>query len=309
MRSRVEKAIARWQACLERAYDELNYRSHGLLGVLRDAIIGFNQNRSAEVAASMAYYIFFSLFPLALVLVAVGGFLLRMPAAYQTAIDAITDAIPVSPSLIERNVLQVLALRGPIGLIGLAGMMWSVSGTLMALTHSINRAWPHAQARNFWQGRLLGLGMLAIIILLLVLYLASTALLGVLPQLGLPSAAITSLYGSAFWRLVSTVVRWLFAFFMFFGLYKWVPNTRVRVREAGAGALFAALAWEIATKAFAWYVGSGLARYELVYGSLATVVALLFWIYISNWITLFGAHLSAAVARYSCPTRRSRNGA
>lgn len=298
MRSRVEEAIKLWQGRLERAYEELNCRSHGFLGVLRDAITSFSRNRSAEAAASMAYYIFFSLFPLALVLVAIGGFLLRTPAAYQEAINAITRAIPVSPSLIERNVSQVLAQRGPIGLIGLAGMIWSVSGTLVAVTHNINRAWPQAQARNFWEGRLLGLGMLGVIILLLVLYLASTAFLSILPQLGVPPGAISSLYAGLLWRLISAVVPWLFAFLMFFGLYKWVPNTRVGMREAGVGALFAAVAWEVVTNAFTWYVGSGLAHYELVYGSLAAVVALLFWIYISNWITLFGAHLSAAIARY-----------
>jgi membrane protein len=64
-------------------------------------------------------------------------------------------------------------------------------------------------------------------------------------------------------------------------------------------ALVVAVAWELAANAFAWYVGSGLARYRVVYGSLGTVVALLFWIYLSAWIIIFGAHLSAAVSRHT----------
>jgi membrane protein len=59
--------------------------------------------------------------------------------------------------------------------------------------------------------------------------------------------------------------------------------------------LFASTAWKIATAGFTWYVTSGFGRYQLVYGSLGAVVALLFLIYLISMITLFGAHLSAAI--------------
>jgi membrane protein len=82
------------------------------------------------------------------------------------------------------------------------------------------------------------------------------------------------------------------------GMYRWVPNTRVKWSEAFWGALVATPAGEIATDAFSWYLSTGIVRYELVYGSLGTVVVLMLRIYIGALITLFGAHLSAAVARH-----------
>jgi len=82
-------------------------------------------------------------------------------------------------------------------------------------------------------------------------------------------------------------------------LYRWVPNAKVRWSAAFWAALVVALVLEIAANAFAWYLSSGLARYRIVYGSLATVVALLFWIYLSGWIIIFGAHLSAAIAGHT----------
>jgi membrane protein len=60
--------------------------------------------------------------------------------------------------------------------------------------------------------------------------------------------------------------------------------------------MLASLAWELAKQAFAWYLSSGFAKYDLVYGSLGAVVALMFWIYIGSWIVFFGAHLSAVIA-------------
>ena len=76
-----------------------------------------------------------------------------------------------------------------------------------------------------------------------------------------------------------------------------MPNTTVAWSEAAWGAAVAVVAWEGAKRGFAWYVSSDLVHYRLVYGSLGAVVALLLWIYLSSWLVLFGAHLSAAIAR------------
>jgi membrane protein len=59
--------------------------------------------------------------------------------------------------------------------------------------------------------------------------------------------------------------------------------------------LIASLAWKAVIAGFGWYLGSGFGQYQLVYGSLGTIVAFLFLIYIISLITLFGAHLSAAI--------------
>jgi membrane protein len=53
--------------------------------------------------------------------------------------------------------------------------------------------------------------------------------------------------------------------------------------------------WRLASRGFSWYIHSGFSRYEFVYGSLNTIVVLLLWIYIISMITLFGAHLCAAI--------------
>ncbi|MHB1385074.1 MAG: YhjD/YihY/BrkB family envelope integrity protein, partial [Bellilinea sp.] len=46
---------------------------------------------------------------------------------------------------------------------------------------------------------------------------------------------------------------------------------------------------------FTWYLSSGIIRYEILYGSLGTVLALMFWIYLSCLIILLGAHLTASI--------------
>lgn len=84
-------------------------------------------------------------------------------------------------------------------------------------------------------------------------------------------------------------------FLLFTALYRWVPSVDVRWKANLGGALFASIAWKVATGGFNWYLRSGLGRYKLVYGSLGAIVALLFLIFIISLITLFGAHLCAAI--------------
>jgi membrane protein len=284
---------------LKAAYRKLNDLSRGRIGVLRSAIDRFTEARGAEASAAMAYYTLFSLFPLLLALVAGGSIFLERQQVFGRAVDLVTEAFPVSQSLIENNLQQVMRVRGAVGIAGLIGALWSATGVFTVLTRNINRAWSGAEPRGFFRQRLVALGMVGVLAGLLLLSLLSGTALNIVSRLEIPLGYDTSIYQTPLWTILATGVPWLFTFFLFLALYRWVPNVDVRASAAFWAALVVAAAWELASNAFAWYVGSGLARYTLVYGSLGTVVALMFWIYLSSWLIIFGAHLSAAVAHYA----------
>jgi membrane protein len=81
-------------------------------------------------------------------------------------------------------------------------------------------------------------------------------------------------------------------------LYRYVPKHKIRWRGVLIGSALSAISWQAVTKIFTWVLAKGFLQYELVYGSLGTVVALMFWIYLISAITLFGAHLSVAIDNY-----------
>jgi membrane protein len=269
----------------------------GALGLLRRALHSFGEARAAEAAAAMAYYTMFSLFPLSLALIGIGGYFVRGEEAFQKVVNLLTGAIPVSRDLIESNIQQVLERRGAVSIIGLVGLLWSGSGLFTALAHHINRAWTDAKPRNFLQRRLIALAMVGMLALFLLLSLLSSPALDLLARLEVPLWDGVSIYETVMWTFLSDLVPWLLAFLMFLALYRWVPNTSVNWSGPIGGALLVAFAWEGAKRGFAWYVSSGLVRYRLVYGSLGAVVALLLWIYVSSWLALFGAHVSAALGQ------------
>jgi membrane protein len=284
---------------LDDAYQWVDGLTGGGLGILRDAVECFGEAHAAHVAAGLAYYTVFSLFPLLLAMIAAGSFFLEGELVQQQVVRSVTGVVPVSEELIMRNVEQVLERRGTVGLVGLLGLLWSGTGVFTVLVNHINRAWADAEARGFVEQRLLGLGigLIGVVAALLSLSLLSTPVLNVLPRLELAFDGEIRILDTPLWTLIATGLPALVIFLVVLNLYRWVPNTHVKWSEALWSAALVSLAWDVAKRGFAWYVSSDLVHYRLVYGSLGAVVALLLWIYLTSWLILFGAHLSAAIAR------------
>jgi len=277
---------------LKELYQNTNQFSGGRLEVLRNALQTFSKARASQAAASLAYYAIFSLFPLLLVLIAGGSYILNSEQVYQNVTRIVQNNLPVSPELINENLSQVLDARGTVGAIGLLTLLWSASGFFTNLAFNINLAWSDSSRRNFLEKRLVGLGMIAGLSGLLILSLGLDWITNLVPFLNANSA---STLGSSLWRLFSNLASWLTIFLLFLALYRWVPTANVHWNATFWGALITSIAWKLATTGFNWYVSSGLGSYSLVYGSLGAIVALLFLIFIVSMITLFGAHLCAAI--------------
>ena len=284
----ISKQLKEW-------YRNLNQRSGKRLDILKNALGTYAETRASQSAASLAYYAFFSLFPLLLAFIAGGSYFLNSQQVFQDVTQFVQGAIPVSTQLITENLQQVLNIRGTVGFISLLTLLWSASGVFTNLAYSINLAWPGASQRNFFEKRLVGLGMIAGLSGLLILSLALDWIINLVPLINSTNASIP---GLSLWRFFSSLGSWLTIFLLFLVLYRWVPTSNVHWSATLWGALTASVIWKLATSGFNWYLSSGFGRYQLVYGSLGAIVALLFLIYIVSTITLFGAHLSAAIDRW-----------
>lgn len=272
-------------------YQSLNQKSKGHLDILRRTFVTYAKTRAPQSAAALAYYAIFSLFPILLITVAGASYFLDSPILYQELMQIIQITIPVPSQLISENLNHLIEARGTVGLMGGLTLLWSASGLFSNLAKSICIAWPKDSQRNFLQIRLIGIGMVIGFSALLILSLVLTGFKGLFPFFD----GQTSFLNRSIWRSLTSFGSWLVKFFLFLILYRWVPTKDVRSKATFWGALTASIAWEIAIWGFSVYLKSGLKQYQLIYGSLGAVVALLFLVYILSCIVLFGAHLSAAI--------------
>jgi membrane protein len=279
---------------LKRRYTQADDLTDGALEIIRVTFERFTEERGSEAAASLAYYAFFSIFPMLLVFIVVGSFFVDTEVVQSQLLIMLEGVLPGAEDLVIQNINQVLKLRGAVTFLALISLIWSSTSVFNILARNVNRAFPHAQVLDFIKGRLRGLLIFFGIALLLLLSLAASTLSGLIPAIEIPYNDI-KLHETFIWQIGAFLVPVFFNWLMFWALYQWVPTVTVSRKASFLGSLIAGVAWVLLNNGFTWYLSSGLSQYQLVYGSLGTIVALLFWVYMTATIVLIGAHLTASI--------------
>lgn len=281
--------LPRWVQWLDR-------RAAGIPGILYTAVWQFSATRAVEASASIAYYFLFSLFPLLIFMVVVGSYFLEEAEVKREITIWLTNFFPAASDFIEQNLDVIITQRRSAGITAVVGLLWAGSGAFNVLARNIDRAWLTARPRSFVGTRLVAFAMISVLVMLLFVSLFLSSAVTLLPLAEFWLDGLITNHNPVLAFLRSTLFPLVLTLLMFSSLYRWIPNTDVRWSDALWGGAFATLGWRLALAGFGWYLTSGLSNFQLVYGSLGTVVVLLLWIFISSLITLFGAHLTAAIA-------------
>ena len=293
----MKEHLRKWRARVQTSFARVDKVLGGSLTILRSAVERFTAVRGSQAAASLSYYAFFSMFPLLLFILIIAGSLVGREKVYDQLVQVLGGVLPVGHDVVGRTIEQVLPHAGGLQLVAALGLLWSGTAFFGALVSNMDLAWPGVRAANPLRQRLYGLLMVGVLTLLLLLSLLLNVLIDVLLRLRPALLLLEPLLEQALWPRITKFLAAGVALLLLFGLYWAVPKAKVRWQAAALGALVAGLAWYLVSWGFSRLVASGLTRYETVYGSLGAVAALLFWMYLTNWIVLVGAHLTAAVDR------------
>ncbi|MCL0095224.1 YihY/virulence factor BrkB family protein [Dehalococcoidia bacterium] len=271
-------------------------KSKEVIAILHNAVKEFLTDNCLHLSASISYYMFFCIFPLSLAFTSVLGFILGSPESEAKVIQAIGDFLPVSSEFITSSIQGVVRARGTIGVIATIGLLWGGSAVFNVIRKSLNIAWGIKKPRPFFVERAMELAMTLGVGLLLLTSIGITAALSVVRQFNAAVLGIEFLNGAVFWQASLMLLSISLAFVTFLLLYKFVPYTRVRWRDVWGGALLAAVGFEAAKQIFVWYA-TDFAHYNLIYGPVGTIIALLIWTYISAVIVLFCAKLTSVYSK------------
>jgi membrane protein len=253
-----------------------------------------------NLAAALAYYGFLAI-P-SLLLVAVGVFtLVGDRSAVTEIIDRLDGVAPEQTLTLLRDTLdRVTELQSNSGIamivVGSVLALWTVTGAMQTLMWALNSAYEREETRGFVKQRLTALLM---IVLLLVAFALAFGLLVLGPHLsgwvgdavGF-EALVQWLWWTAQWPLL---ILWLFLTFA--TIFYLGPNVdHPRWRFLTIGTVLSVFVWLLASGAFALYV-SMFGSYNKAWGSLAAVIIMLTWLWISGLALLFGAEVNAEAER------------
>src|ERR687897_2129611 len=108
-------------------YENINQLSGNRFSILLTAIRTFTEKQAAQASAGLAYYTFFSIFPLMLVFIAGGSYFLDSHQVFNTVTQFIQQALPISRQVINENLEEILQARGTAGIVSLLILLWSAS--------------------------------------------------------------------------------------------------------------------------------------------------------------------------------------
>lgn len=274
-----------------RALDRLQ-RRRGVLGFPLGVVKKCSDDHAGNLAALMAWYGFFALIPLLLVLVTVLGYVLRGdPGLYEEVRNSAIRQFPVIGGPLKDKTLGGSAVALAIGI---AGALWAGVGIALAGQRAMDEVWdiPHRMRRNFLTARLRGLLNLLVLGLVLgLLNLAATTGVGLLAG-GLGSLALT-VGGYVASVLVDVALFW--------AVFRLFTSNAIPTRQLWLGIVLAALGWVVLQTLGGIYVDRVVRRADQLYGVFAIVIGLMSWLYLGAQLLLYAAEANVVRARRLWP--------
>lgn len=251
--------------------------------LMQRSVAEFFDDGCPQRAAAISYYALFSLFPLAIVLVAIFGLVVNDGHARGQVIGFLLDQLPLRQEAGGRRLEALLRsvtadVRG-FGVIGLLGLVFAASGVMGAIRQSLNAAWETADARPPLQGKLVDVLLVAGLGLAILASFAVSIAMRVVPL-----GALAPVGAQLVTLLIDGVIVGV--------LFRLVPAPRTGLRDTWPGIALAAVGLELTKAGFALYLTT-FARYSAIYASLGSVIALLVFTFVAANAFLLGAEAAS----------------
>jgi membrane protein len=270
-----------------RRFDAYQQRHRGL--ALPVAVVKkFGDDQGGNLAALVAYYAFFSLFPLLLVFTTILGFVLHdNPSAQQSVENSVLHQLPIIGSQIQLHSLKgsVVAL-----IIGLVTSLLAGLGVTGAAQNAMDRVWavPFKERPNFLQARLRGLGLLTFLGLL---FIISTAASGI----------VSGGFGGVGDLIMGYVIALIVNFALFFAAFRLMTVSVIPSRDLRVGVIVGGVLWTILQALGGYFIGHVLNKQSDAGKTFGLVIALLVWLHLGAQVMLYSAEINVVVTRRLWP--------
>ncbi|MCA8943424.1 MAG: YihY/virulence factor BrkB family protein, partial [Planctomycetes bacterium] len=246
--------------------------------------------KAGHLAALVAYYGFFSLFPLMLAFTSVLGFVVRDPDRQQRFADEAADQIPVVGDTIRDTAGRLDGSTIAV-VVGLALALWSGMKIVDAMQNALNTVWavPRLARPNIVERRLRSVGMLALIGGGLICSVAASSIAGRVDVL--PGGSRIAIWAAS--ALIS-IALYLVAF-------RLLTDASIPWRDVWPGAIFGGLSWWALRTVGSVFIANQQQSSGEAYGQFASIIALFAFLFLASQLSIVGAEINAVRARRLWP--------
>jgi membrane protein len=270
----------------------------------------FLDKNGPYMAAAIAFYSFFSLFPLSLALITIFSLFLGIQGFEARLIEGLEAQIPVLAEQDDEFLTNFFASlksnRAATSLVAVLGLIFASKAVFSSIRKSINTIWGIKKPRPFLAEQAIDFVLLTGASLLLVLSFFITTGLSYLQELSTIVAPNTPVSAGVLWAQIAAFVPPVLTFLVFLILYWWLPNTKLRFREVWPTALLGAVAFEISKAVFILYLQNVGDLTGNIYGGVSAIIVLMVFVYVSAIILLVGAQVTSRWAFYLATREQQR---
>jgi membrane protein len=261
-------------------------QGHKPLAIPMAVVKKFGDDQAGNLAALIAYYAFFSIFPLLLVFTTVLGFVLQdNEKLYEDVKNSVLGHFPGLQLGTHPLSGSVTAL-----IIGLLGSLWGGLGVTQAAQNAFDKVWaiPFKDRPNFIHSRVRGLLLL---ICLGILFVASAVV----------TSLVTVTLSGVFVKIAGYLVTLSVNFWLYVAAFRFLTVASVPTRCLWLGSAVGAVFLEILQLVGGIYVKHVITNASETYGTFATVIGLLVWLHLLAQMTLYSAEINVVVMRRLYP--------
>jgi membrane protein len=285
----------------------------GLLGTLkRKRVIqvtlavkdGYQRNSGNNLAATITFFGFLSIFPLLLLGLSITGFVLDDVEMRIRLIRRLANTVPGLGEIIRENVEALTTARAGAGILGVVGLAWSGIRVVEAAEYVMARIFQTWEPRKFLLQKARALEYLVVLGSMTLVATVLAALAGTAR-----SALGWSGAGGTFLTIGVGTIAFALDLVIFLVAYRVLYRGRgPRFSRIWPGALLAATGWLGLKVAGSWYAARSVSGASEVYGTFASVVGLLLLLYLASRLFVSGAVLNAVLITPQIPVGESLSG-
>ncbi|WAC12231.1 YihY/virulence factor BrkB family protein [Dyadobacter pollutisoli] len=268
--------------------------------ILKESFSEFMNDNGLKLSAALSYYTIFSLAPMLLVIISVFSIFFGRDAIQGELFGQIRGLVGASAAAQLQEILKNAELSNKSGIaaaLGIGTLLIGATGVFAEMQDSINYIWsikskPKKGWLQYLKNRLISFSLILTLGFLLVVSLGASALVDLLSNRleRLFSEASVVVFYIVNLGLVLTIITALFTV-----IFKVLPDGELRWKECMVGAAFTAILFLIGKFIISFYLGQS--DLGAAYGTSASIVILLTWIYYSSIILYFGAEFTKVYAR------------
>jgi membrane protein len=273
-----------------------------LFTLLRKTSDAWFEAKAPTMGAALAYYTIFSVAPLLVMALVIGGMVFGPQAAHGELAGKIEDAVEPAVALAIQDMLEHANQpgSGPLAIIaGSVVLLFGASGVFVELHDSLNTIWqvqpkPGRVFLGLVRDRFLSFTMVLGACFILLASLVMTAALAALAKFWTPVFLPGGMY---LWQALNALVGLAIITLLFAMIYKYLPDARIAWRDVRVGAAVTALLFTLGKYLLGLYLSWSSTM--SAYGAAGSLVLILIWVYYSAQVFLFGAAFTRVYAEHS----------